>query len=177
MVGRRQIRTANAAAELHAMRSEIDPVLAALDRAYQSRSGSPVEARARPLAPEGQPRRNAGADGGSNEPRMGKVLGSRSRIRLSARRCAWRWLVRRRRCGWDLKTACGNAPAPGGKYVSVDDETPRFAAGDLTLQRELAEVGKLRPIIDRCCPLHQIVEAHRYLEQQHKKGNVIITVD
>jgi NADPH:quinone reductase-like Zn-dependent oxidoreductase len=42
---------------------------------------------------------------------------------------------------------------------------------------ELFEEGNIRPVIDRCYPLDQISEAHRYIEQGAKKGSVVITLE
>ncbi len=75
-----------------------------------------------------------------------------------------------------LKVACRKTLARGGKYISVDDGTPKLLASDLTLLKELVEAGKVKPVIDRRYPLEQIAVAHRYVEQEHKKGNVVVTV-
>ena len=53
----------------------------------------------------------------------------------------------------------------------------RSPRGDLVHLRELIEAGKLRTYIDRTYPMDEIVEAHRYVDQALKRGNVVITVD
>jgi len=68
------------------------------------------------------------------------------------------------------------ALAPGGLSMSVDDAFPRTKKSDLMLLKQLAESGAFRPVVDRRYPLDEIVEAHRYVDQGHKKGNVIVTL-
>ena len=71
---------------------------------------------------------------------------------------------------------CENSLTPTGKHITVDDGLPKPHLEDLILLKELAETGQLKPVIDRCYPLEQMVEAHTYVDQGHKKGNVVITV-
>lgn len=64
-----------------------------------------------------------------------------------------------------------------GMYLNVLTASGRGEKREeLLAVKRLLDEGTLRPVIDRCYPLEHIVEAHRYVDQGHKRGSVVIRV-
>ncbi len=72
------------------------------------------------------------------------------------------------------KQRCEKILAPNGRYIRTTGPEPKRE--DLVFLKGLIEEGKLKTVIDRRYTLEEIVEAHRYVEKGHKKGNVIVNV-
>jgi NADPH:quinone reductase-like Zn-dependent oxidoreductase len=57
-----------------------------------------------------------------------------------------------------------------GTFISKENHE------DMLVLKELIELGKVIPVIDRTYPLSEVPEAIRYLEEGHAQGKVVITV-
>ena len=64
----------------------------------------------------------------------------------------------------------------GGKKV-IFSIPPRYTKQDVLFLKGLIDAGKYRAVIDRSYPLEDIVEATRYVETEHKTGNVVVTIN
>lgn len=87
-----------------------------------------------------------------------------------------------KRGGVYLLVAAGPGEMLAGVWVSMTGRASVISGvalgkeGDLALLRELAEAGKLKPVIGRRYSLEQIAEAHAYAESGRKVGNVVVAV-
>jgi len=74
------------------------------------------------------------------------------------------------------KLKCKNIIKENGIFDSSHTKIPQPSEKDLIFLKELIEKNKLKPVIDKTYSMDQIVEAHRYVDKGHKKGNVVIKI-
>jgi len=79
--------------------------------------------------------------------------------------------------GKSSPSMCKKILAPNGVFTTPLKGTSTPKTDALVFLKGLIEAGTIRVIIDRTYPLEQMVEAHRYVDKGHKKGNVVITVE
>jgi NADPH:quinone reductase-like Zn-dependent oxidoreductase len=93
---------------------------------------------------------------------------------------------------------CKRSLKPGGRYLACDgfrnlilalwtprfgdkkvifQIPPRWTTKDVVFMKELMEAGRYRAVIDRCYALEDVIEATRYVETEHKTGNVVLTIN
>lgn len=76
-----------------------------------------------------------------------------------------------------LKKACMKSLSKNGKYGSIDESPLLLKSDRLNQITKMVDAGFIKPVNDRVYSFEQIVEAHKYVETGHKRGNVAITVN
>ena len=74
------------------------------------------------------------------------------------------------------RTKCRNVLKKNGVFLN-NAKIAKIEERDLLLLKDLIEKNILKPVIDRTYCLDEIVEAHRYVDKGHKRGNVTIRVN
>jgi NADPH:quinone reductase-like Zn-dependent oxidoreductase len=74
------------------------------------------------------------------------------------------------------KSKYSSVLAANGTFVTIAKLDSKERLENLVFIKELIEAGAIKAVIDRCYPLENMVDAHRYVDAGHKKGNVVITV-
>lgn len=70
---------------------------------------------------------------------------------------------------------CKSALKPEGTFLTIKSMTSETEE-KMAYLRNLIEKDIIKPYVDRSYPLEEMVEAHKYVDKGHKKGNVVITV-
>jgi NADPH:quinone reductase-like Zn-dependent oxidoreductase len=96
----------------------------------------------------------------------------------------WRWLRAVKPRGSYAFAATGFASYLGLALYArltgrlrVEGGIARTRSGDLDYLRRLVEEGTLRPVIDRTYRLDELAAAHRYAEEGHKRGSILVLVE
>jgi NADPH:quinone reductase-like Zn-dependent oxidoreductase len=63
-----------------------------------------------------------------------------------------------------------------GRSQKVGFFVAKLTREDLVVLSELAESGKVTPVIDRRYPLGEVADAMRYLGEGHARGKIVVTV-
>lgn len=109
-----------------------------------------------------------------------KSLGATEVLDYQGKR--WKMLTKRYDCVFDAvgklaRNQSRNLLKPGGKYLTVNRGLARGSMENLIELRDLMAGKKINVVIDRIFDLEEAAEAHRYVEQGHKRGNVILQLN
>lgn len=76
------------------------------------------------------------------------------------------------------KNKCKDILKDNGSYVTVGGlDVAKETQSDMKQLVEMFDEGKLKAVIDKTFSFDEMVEAHRYVDTGHKKGNVVVTIN